>query len=247
MGGLLVFLIFIIICLIISGIRIINQYERGIVLRLGKYTKTLNPGVNIINPFFDKVTKVDVRTSAMDIPKQEVITKDNVTVNVDAVVYARVINPQKAILETTNYSYATSTFAQTALRDVTGNFDLDEILSKRDEISEKIREIVDVQTDKWGIDIESVKLQNIELPADMKRAMAKQAEAERERRAAIISAEGEKSAAKAVAEAANLLANTPGGLNVRTLQTLEKISTDPSQKTVVLLPTDLAEKIGKHA
>ena len=245
MEGLIVFLIFVVVCVIISGIRIINQYERGIVLRLGKYTKTLNPGVNIINPFFDKVTKVDVRTRAMDIPKQEVITKDNVTVNVDAVVYARVINPQKAILETTNYSYATSTFAQTALRDVTGNFDLDEILSKRDEISEKIREIVDVQTDKWGIDIESVKLQNIELPADMKRAMAKQAEAERERRAAIISAEGEKSAAKAVAEAANLLAKTPGGLNIRTLQTLEKISTDPSQKTVVLLPTDLAGKLGK--
>ena len=245
MEGLIVFLIFVVVCVIISGIRIINQYERGIVLRLGKYTKTLNPGVNIINPFFDKVTKVDVRTRAMDIPKQEVITKDNVTVNVDAVVYARVINPQKAILETTNYSYATSTFAQTALRDVTGNFDLDEILSKRDEISEKIREIVDVQTDKWGIDIESVKLQNIELPADMKRAMAKQAEAERERRAAIISAEGEKSAAKAVAEAAHLLANTPGGLNIRTLQTLEKISTDPSQKTVVLLPTDLAGKLEK--
>ena len=247
MEGLLVFFIFIIICLVIGGIRIVNQYERGIVLRLGKYTKTLNPGLNIINPFFDKVTKVDVRTRAMDIPKQEVITKDNVTVNVDAVVYARVINPQKAILETTNYSYATSTFAQTALRDVTGNFDLDEILSKRDEISEKIREIVDVQTDKWGIDIESVKLQNIELPADMKRAMAKQAEAERERRAAIISAEGEKSATKAVAEAAELLAKTPGGLNIRTLQTLEKISTDPSQKTVVLLPADLARKLGKNA
>lgn len=241
------FLVFILLILggLISGIRVVNQYERGIVLRLGKYKKTLGPGLNIINPFFDKVTKVDVRTRPMDIPKQEVITKDNVTVNVDAVVYSRVINPQKAVLETTDFSYATSTFAQTALRDVTGNFDLDEILSKRDEISEKIREIVDVQTDKWGIDIESVKLQNIELPADMKRAMAKQAEAERERRAAIISAEGEKSAAKAVAEAAELLAKTPGGLNIRTLQTLEKISTDPSQKTVVLLPSDLAGKLGK--
>ena len=142
----------------------------------------------------------------------------------DAIVYFKVLNAEKAVLETTNYTYATSTFAQTALRDVTGNFDLDEILSKRDEISEKIREIVDVQTDKWGIDIENVKLQNIELPADMKRAMAKQAEAERERRAAIISAEGEKSAANAVAEAAKLLAHTPGGINIRTLQTLEKIS-----------------------
>ena len=128
---------------------------------------------------------------------------------------------------------------------MTGNFDLDELLSKRDEISTQIKEIVDAQTDKWGIDIENVKLQNIELPADMKRAMAKQAEAERERRAAIISAEGEKSAATAVAEAAQLLAQTPGGLNIRTLQTLEKISTDPSQKTVILLPTDLAGKVAK--
>ena len=242
---LFIFLLLAILIIIVKGFRIVNQYERGIVLRLGKYKRTLSPGLNIVNPFFDKVTKVDVRTRPMDIPKQEVITKDNVTVNVDAVVYSKVINPQKAVLETTDFSYATSTFAQTALRDVTGNFDLDEILSKRDEISEKIRDIVDVQTDKWGIDIESVKLQNIELPADMKRAMAKQAEAERERRAAIISAEGEKSAAKAVAEAAELLAKTPGGLNIRTLQTLEKISADPSQKTVVLLPTDLAGKLGK--
>lgn len=238
----LAILVVIILMIVIPGIRIINQYERGVVLRLGKFSRTLQPGFRVIIPYVDKMLKVDVRTTPMDIPKQEVITRDNVTVNVDAVVYARVIDAQKAVLETTNYKYATSTFAQTALRDVTGNFDLDEILSKRDEISAQIREIVDAQTDKWGIDIESVKLQNIELPSDMKRAMAKQAEAERERRAAIISAEGEKSAAVAVAEAANLLAQTPGGLNIRTLQTLEKISTDPSQKTVILLPTDLAGK-----
>ncbi len=234
-----------VLLVIIPGIRIINQYERGVVLRLGKYSRTLNPGFRVILPYLDKMIKVDVRTTPMDIPKQEVITRDNVTVNVDAVVYARVIDAQKAVLETTNYQYATSTFAQTALRDVTGNFDLDEILSKRDEISAQIREIVDAQTDKWGIDIESVKLQNIELPADMKRAMAKQAEAERERRAAIITAEGEKSAAAAVAEAATMLAQTPGGLNIRTLQTLEKISTDPSQKTVILLPSDLADGVTK--
>lgn len=234
-----------VLLVIIPGIRIINQYERGVVLRLGKYSRTLNPGFRVILPYLDKMIKVDVRTTPMDIPKQEVITRDNVTVNVDAVVYARVIDAQKAVLETTNYQYATSTFAQTALRDVTGNFDLDEILSKRDEISAQIREIVDAQTDKWGIDIESVKLQNIELPADMKRAMAKQAEAERERRAAIITAEGEKSAAAAVAEAATMLAQTPGGLNIRTLQTLEKISTDPSQKTVIVLPSDLADGVTK--
>ena len=237
--------IIILVFIIIPGIRIVNQYERGIVLRLGKYSRTLKPGLRIIIPYIDKMIKVDVRTTPMDIPKQEVITRDNVTVNVDAIVYFKVLNAEKAVLETTNYSYATSTFAQTALRDVTGNFDLDEILSKRDEISEKIREIVDVQTDKWGIDIENVKLQNIELPADMKRAMAKQAEAERERRAAIISAEGEKTAAGAVAEAANLLARTPGGLNIRTLQTLEKISSDPSQKTVIMVPSELFNKLSR--
>lgn len=239
----LVIIFILLIGFIIPGIRIINQYERGVVLRLGKFSRILDPGFRVIIPYIDKMVKVDVRTTPMDIPKQEVITRDNVTVNVDAIVYFRVIDARKAVLETTNYSYATSTFAQTALRDVTGNFDLDEILSKRDEISSQIREIVDTQTDKWGIDIESVKLQNIELPADMKRAMAKQAEAERERRAAIISAEGEKSAATAVAEAARLLAQTPGGINIRTLQTLEKISTDPSQKTVILLPTDLTDKV----
>lgn len=241
----LIVLLVIVLLVIIPGIRIINQYERGVVLRLGKYSRTLSPGFRVIIPYIDKMIKVDVRTTPMDIPKQEVITRDNVSVNVDAVVYARVIDAQKAVLETTSYKYATSTFAQTALRDVTGNFDLDELLSERDRISSQIREIVDIQTDKWGIDIESVKLQNIELSADMKRAMAKQAEAERERRAAIISAEGEKSAAAAVAEAARMLAQTPGGLNIRTLQTLEKISTDPSQKTVVLLPTDLTDKFGR--
>jgi SPFH/Band 7/PHB domain protein len=237
--GILVLVLFFLL-IIIPGVRIINQYDRGVVQRLGRFRKILDPGLHVIIPYIDTMRNVDVRTTPMDVPKQEVITKDNVTVNVDAVVYFRVIDAKKAVFETTNYAYATSTFAQTALRDVTGNFDLDELLSKRDEISRKIKEIVDAQADKWGIDIESVKLQNIELPSDMKRAMAKQAEAERERRAAIISAEGEKASAAAVAEAAELLAKTPGGLNIRTLQTLEKISTDPSQKTVILLPTDLA-------
>lgn len=243
--SILIIILAIILLIVIPGVRIINQYERGVVLRLGKFSRILKPGFRVIIPYIDHMVKVDVRTTPMDIPKQEVITRDNVTVNVDAIVYFRVIDAAKAVLETTNYSYATSTFAQTALRDVTGNFDLDEILSKRDEISAQIREIVDAQTDKWGIDIENVKLQNIELPADMKRAMAKQAEAERERRAAIISAEGEKSAAAAVSEAARMLAQTPGGLNIRTLQTLEKISTDPSQKTVILLPNDLADGLSK--
>ena len=240
--GILVLVLFFLM-VVIPGVRIINQYERGVVQRLGRFRKILDPGLHVIIPYIDTMRNVDVRTTPMDVPKQEVITKDNVTVNVDAVVYFRVIDAKKAVFETTNYAYATSTFAQTALRDVTGDFDLDELLSKRNEISSKIKEIVDAQADKWGIDIESVKLQNIELPSDMKRAMAKQAEAERERRAAIISAEGEKASAAAVAEAAELLAKTPGGLNIRTLQTLEKISTDPSQKTVILLPSDLAGSI----
>lgn len=236
-------LVLVFLLVVIPGVRVINQYERGVVQRLGRFRKILDPGLHVIIPFIDIMRNVDVRTTPMDVPKQEVITKDNVTVNVDAVVYFRVIDAKKAVFETTNYAYATSTFAQTALRDVTGNFDLDELLSKRNEISKQIKEIVDTQTDKWGIDIENVKLQNIELPADMKRAMAKQAEAERERRAAIISAEGEKASATAVAEAAELLAKTPGGLNIRTLQTLEKISTDPSQKTVILLSSDLTGSI----
>ena len=226
------------IFIVIPGVRIIRQFERGIVFTLGRYTSTRNPGLRVIVPFIQTVTKVDVRSTPIDVPKQEVITKDNVTVGVDAIVYFRVINPSKAVLETTNYVYATTNFAQAALRDITGNFELDELLSKREEISGKIKEIVDKETDKWGIDIENVKLQNIELPGDMKRAMAKQAEAERERRAAIIVAEGEKAAAKSVSEAAHQLAKTPGGLEIRTLQTLEKISSEPSQKTVIVLPSD---------
>lgn len=243
--SLIILLIVLALIFVLPGIRIVNQYERGVVLRLGKFSRMLEPGLRLIIPYIDQLRKVDIRTAPMDIPKQEVITKDNVTVNVDAVVFSRVVDAKKAVLEINDYRYATASFAQTALRDVTGNFDLDELLSKRDEISTQIKEIVDAQSDKWGIDIESVKLQNIELPADMKRAMAKQAEAERERRAAIISAEGEKSAATAVADAAKLLAKTPGGISIRTLQTLEKISTDPAQKTVILLPTDLADRLGR--
>jgi regulator of protease activity HflC (stomatin/prohibitin superfamily) len=229
----------IIVILLLYGIKIINQYERGVVLTLGRYSGMKEPGLRYVVPIIQKLMKVDVRSTPVDVPKQEIITKDNVTVGVDAVVYLRVIDAGKAMLETTNYVYATSQFAQAALRDVTGNADLDELLSKREEISEKIKEIVDSETDKWGIDVENVKIQNIELPQDMKRAMAKQAEAERERRAVVISAEGEKQAAQSVADAATMLSKVPGGINIRTLQTLEKISVEPSQKTLVILPTEL--------
>lgn len=233
----------VIIIFILSGLKIVNQYERGVVLTLGKYTGLRQPGLRVIIPIFQRMVRVDVRTNTIDIPKQEVITKDNVTVNVDAVVYFRVMDAQKAILEVTNFIYASSQFAQAALRDVSGNVELDSLLGKRDEVSQQIKEIVDKQTDKWGIDVESVKIQNIELPQDMKRAMAKQAEAERERRAVIITAEGEKAAAVAVAEAAAILTKIPGGINIRTLQTLEKISTEPSQKTLFVLPADLIENV----
>ena len=239
-------IIFVILLVILPGCRVIRQFERGVVFTLGKYTGQKQPGLRVIIPYLQTISRVDVRSTPIDVPKQEVITKDNVTVGVDAIVYFRVLDPAKALLETTNYVYATTNFAQAALRDITGNFELDELLSKRDEISAQIKEIVDKETDKWGIDIENVKLQNIELPADMKRAMAKQAEAERERRAAIIVADGEKASAQAVSEAANLLAKTPGGLQIRTLQTLEKISSDPSQKTVIVLPNDMKEVVKHH-
>ena len=235
----------IVVVIILSGLKVVNQYERGVVLTLGKFTGIREPGLRVIIPVFQRMISVDVRTNTIDIPKQEVITKDNVTVNVDAVVYFRVISADKAILEVANYIYASSQFAQAALRDVTGNIYLDSLLGKRDEVSAQIKEIVDIQTEKWGIDVESVKIQNIELPQDMKRAMAKQAEAERERRAVIITAEGEKAAANAVAAAAGVLSKTPGGISIRTLQTLEKISVEPSQKTVFVLPADLTESIGR--
>lgn len=235
----------VIVIFVLSGIKVVNQYERGVVLTLGRFTGIRNPGLRVIVPIFQRMIRVDVRSTPIDVPKQEVITKDNVTVGVDAVVYFRVIDAPKAVLETTNFVYATSQFAQAALRDVAGNADLDELLSKREQISQQIKEIVDAQTDQWGIDVENVKVQNIELPQDMKRAMAKQAEAERERRAVIITAEGEKAAAQAVADAAAMLTKVPGGINIRTLQTLEKIAVEPSQKTLFVLPADLTDTIAR--
>ena len=239
MEGFVGFWVVVALIVAFSSIRIIDQYERGVVLTLGRFTGTRDPGLRFVVPIVQKMIKVDVRSTPIDVPKQEVITKDNVTVGVDAVVYFRVIDAPKAVLETTNYIYATSQFAQAALRDVTGNVDMDELLSKREQISEQIKAIVDAETDKWGIDVENVKVQNIELPQDMKRAMAKQAEAERERRAVIITAEGEKAAAAAVDDAATILSKVPGGINIRTLQTIEKISVEPSQKTLIVLPSEL--------
>ncbi len=242
------FVIFIAIALVIlllSSIKIVDQYERGVVLTLGKFTGMREPGLRFVVPVIQRMFKIDQRTNTIDIPKQEVITQDNVTIKVDAVVYFRVKDAKKAVLEVTNYIYASSQYAEAALRDVTGNVDLDSLLGKRDEVSKRIKEIVDARTESWGIDVQDVKVQNIELPDDMKRAMAKQAEAERERRAVVITAEGEKAAAKAVSEAAGILTKIPGGINIRTLQTLEKISQEPSQKTLFVLPADLTDTVGK--
>lgn len=240
---------FIIVALIVVGssIRIVNQYERGVVLTLGRFTGIREPGLRFVLPAVQQMIKVDMRTMPIDVPHQEVITRDNVTATVDAVVYFRVVNPERAVLQNTNYLLSTSQFSQAALRDVVGNADLDDLLSKRDEMSLQIKGIVDVQTDHWGVDVEAVKLQNIELPADMKRAMARQAEAERNRRAVIITADGEKSAAQKVADAAEILSRANGGVNVRTLQTLEKISNDPNQKTVIMLPTELTSLVSSIA
>lgn len=239
------FLAIVVVGFIIAGIKIVDQYERGVVLTLGKFSGMRDPGLRVVVPIFQRMIKVDTRVNTIDVPKQEVITKDNVTVGVDAVVYFRVKNVDKAVLEVANYVYASSQFAQAALRDVTGNVDLDDLLSKRENVSQQIKQIVDAETEKWGIDIENIKIQNIELPQDMKRAMAKQAEAERERRAVVISADGERQAAQGIADAAAILGKSMGGMNIRTLQTLEKVSTEPSQKTLVVLPTDLTDALHK--
>jgi regulator of protease activity HflC (stomatin/prohibitin superfamily) len=241
LSGFTIFILLVILFIVLSGIKIVKQYERGVVLTLGRYTGMRDPGLRVVIPALQQMIKVDVRSTPVDVPSQEVITKDNVSIKVDAVVYFRVMDAAKAVLETNNYIYATSQFAQAALRDVVGNIELDGVLSQREQISDQIKQIVDAQTDKWGIDVENVKIQNIELSQDMKRAMAKQAEAERERRAVIISAAAEKAAAREVAEAAQTLAQTPGGMGIRTLQTLEKIAVEPSQKTVFVLPADLSD------
>ena len=243
MGVLIAILLIVAIVIAIASIKVVDQYQRGVVLTLGKFSGIREPGLRFVVPVIQRIIMVDIRSTPIDVSKQEIITKDNVTAGVDAIVYFRVIDAPRAVLETTNYVYATSQFAQAALRDVTGNFELDDLLSKREEISQQIKEIVDKQTDQWGIDVEAVKIQNIELPSDMKRAMAKQAEAERERRSNIINAEGERAAAETLAEAARIISSTPGAINLRTLNTVERISTEPSQKTTILFPIELLEAV----
>jgi len=223
---------------IFSGIRVIDQYERAVVLTLGTYTGILNPGLRIVIPVIQRVIKVDMRITTLDIPQQEVITKDNVPVGINGVVYFQVTSPENAILKIQNFSYAVMQYAQTALRDVVGGVELDNLLAERDRIAEQIKALIDKETDQWGIDIISIKMQDITLPPDMKRVMAKQAEAERERRATIIRSQGELSASENLSKAMEIM-STSGAISLRTLQTIEASTTNPSSTVIFTLPTEI--------
>lgn len=233
------------ILIFFAGLRIVDQFERAVILTLGQYSGTRNPGLTWILVGFQKMIKVDMRITTTDIPSQEVITKDNVPVGINAVVYFQVESADKAILNIQDYTLAVSQYAQAALRDVIGGIELDPLLSEREKISDAIKQIVDQATTSWGINVTDIKIQDIELPADMKRVMAKQAESERERRAIIIRAEGEFQASARLAEAAKMLTQTPGGLSMRTLQTIEKINPDPSKTVIFALPVEIMEGFKK--
>ncbi len=228
---------------LLLGLRIVDQYERGVVLTLGKYTSTRTPGLTWIFIGIQRMIKIDLRITTVDIPQQEVITKDNVPVGINAVVYFQVNSAEKAILNIQDYTLAVSQYAQAALRDVIGGIELDSILSEREQIADEIQKIVEKATQEWGIFVKDIKIQDIELPADMKRVMAKQAESERERRAVIIRAEGEYSAAERLSQAAERLNSAPGGMAMRTLQTIEKINPDPSKTVIFALPVEFFEGI----
>ena len=237
---LLFFGIFIGIILLIwflTGIKVILEYQRRVVFRLGKYTRTIGPGVVYVLPFLEKSRIIDLRIITADIPRQEVITKDNIPVIANTVVYYKVEKPEDAIIKIENYKFAVQQYTQTALRDVLSSMELDSVLTERERVATAIREIVDAETEEWGIDIKSIKLQEIELPDMMKRAMAAQAEAEREKRAAIIGAQGELEAAENLQKAAALMSIERGALHLRTLHTIRDIAQDPSQKIVIFLPS----------
>lgn len=224
--------------LVIISIRQINQYERGVKFTLGKFSKVLEPGWRLVFPVFQSCQKVDVRTKAVDVPDQNAITRDNVTVKVNAVIYYKVADSQKAIIEVENFRYAISQYAQTTMRNIVGEVTLDELLSSRDKIAERIREIVDKETDAWGLKVQNVELKDVSLPADMERTIGKQAEAEREKRAVIINSEGELAASQNIAKAAQMLSQTPGALHLRTLQSINDMSSDQSNTVVYMVPVE---------
>jgi regulator of protease activity HflC (stomatin/prohibitin superfamily) len=212
-----------------------------VIFTLGKFTGIRNPGLTFIIPILQKMRKVDLRLKTAEVPRQEVMTRDNIPMLVNAVVYFKVIDPEAVIIKIEDYIFAIRQYTQAALRDVIGNNEMDSVLTERLQIAEAIKEIVDNETSDWGVDIESIKIQELELPAEMKRAMARQAEAERERRATIIASQGELAAAENLRDAAEKLAATPGALHLRTLQTIRDIASDPSEKLVLFLPSDLGK------
>ncbi len=222
-----------------SAIRILNEYERGVIFRLGRVIGAKGPGLIILIPIVDKMVKVSLRLIAMDVDPQDVITRDNVTVKVNAVIYFRVMEPVKSVIELENYMYATSQLSQTTLRSVCGQAELDELLSEREKINSQLQEILDTQTDPWGIKVSTVEVKHIDLPREMQRAMAKQAEAERERRAMVINAEGEFQAATRLAEAATVIRDHPMALQLRYLQTLREIAAESNSTTLFPIPIDL--------
>ncbi|MDD3190302.1 MAG: slipin family protein [Candidatus Pacebacteria bacterium] len=240
MFEILFFNLFIVLGFLLAySIKQINEYERGVRFLLGKYDGIMEPGWRIVLPVIQSYQKVDIRVKAVDVPDQDAITRDNVSVNVNAVLYYKVQAAEIAIIKVENFNYAVSQLAQTTMRDVVGEVTLDELLSKRDVISDRIQEIVDKATDPWGIKIVSVDLKHIELPEDMKRTIAKQAEAEREKRAVIIKAEGEVCAAENMSKAANMLASAPGALHLRTLQSINDLSSDQSNTVIFAVPLEI--------
>ena len=236
------FVIVIIVFFLASAIKILNEYERGVIFRLGRVLGApKGPGLIILIPIIDRMTKVSLRTVVLDIPPQDVITRDNVTIKVNAVVYFRVMDPQKAILDVENYLYATSQLSQTTLRSVLGQAELDELLSRRDQLNEKLQEILDTHTESWGIKVSNVEVKNVDLPQEMQRAIARQAEAERERRAKIIGAEGEFQASTKLSEASDILSRNPMALQLRYLQTLIEISTEKNSTIIFPIPIDIVK------
>jgi regulator of protease activity HflC (stomatin/prohibitin superfamily) len=237
-ASLIVIVIFLIFVLS-SAIRILREYERGVVFRLGRLISVRGPGLILLIPVIDKMVKVSLRTVVMDVPPQDIITEDNVSIKVNAVVYFRVLQPQLAIVEVENYLVATSQFSQTTLRSVLGQSELDDLLSQREKINQKLQQIIDTHTEPWGIKVSNVEVKQIDLPQEMQRAMAKQAEAERERRSKVIAAEGEYQASQRLADAARILSDQPSALTLRYLQTLREIATENNSTTIFPVPIDL--------
>ena len=228
-----------VVLFLMAAIRILNEYERGVIFRLGRVIKAKGPGLIILIPLIDRMMRVSMRLVATDVDPQDVITRDNVSVKVNAVIYFRVIDPVKAIVEVENYAYAMSQLAQTTLRSVCGQAELDELLSDREKINAKLQEILDTHTDPWGIKVANVELKHIDLPSEMQRAMARQAEAERERRAKVINAEGEYQAADRLADAAKIIDQHPMALQLRYLQTMREMAAENNSTTIFPLPIDL--------